>query len=98
MGQAMFTKVVVVFDQDAPELSDDALLPLLLSRLDLSRDLEFVLVPTETRDRASRALHFSGKVALDLTREFPGESGRRTAPSGRGCSGGWMSRSGNLVA
>ncbi|HVQ25559.1 MAG TPA: menaquinone biosynthesis decarboxylase, partial [Planctomycetota bacterium] len=72
MGQAMFTKVVVVFDQDAPALTDDAaLLELLLSRLDVSRDLEFVLGPTETLDHASRALHFGSKVALDLTGEFP---------------------------
>jgi len=78
LGQAMFTKVVVVFDEDAPDLRDDAaLVALLLGRLDVSRDLEFVLGPTETLDHASRALHFGSKVLVDLTREFPGEPGRR---------------------
>ncbi|HZJ70358.1 MAG TPA: menaquinone biosynthesis decarboxylase, partial [Planctomycetota bacterium] len=59
LGQAMFTKVIVVLDEDAPELTDDAaLVELLLARLDVSRDLEFVLGPAETLDHASRALHF----------------------------------------
>jgi 3-polyprenyl-4-hydroxybenzoate decarboxylase len=80
MGQAMFTKVVVVFDEDAPDLRDDeALLRLLLARLDSSRDLEFVLGPAETLDHASRALHFGSKVSLDLTRSMPGEGERAPA-------------------
>ena len=81
LGQAMFTKVVVVVDQDGPELTDDAaLVELLLARLDVSRDLEFVLGPAETLDHASRALHFGSKVSLDLTRELPGEGERKLAP------------------
>ncbi len=86
LGQAMFTKTIVVFDEEAPPLEDDeALLELLLERLDVSRDIEFVLGPTETLDHASRALHFGSKVSIDLTREYPGE-GERTAavpPCGR---------------
>jgi 4-hydroxy-3-polyprenylbenzoate decarboxylase len=81
LGQAMFTKVVAVFDQDAPDLRDDAaLLALLLQRLDAARDLEFVLGPTETLDHASRALHFGSKLALDLTRALPGEGERAPPP------------------
>jgi 4-hydroxy-3-polyprenylbenzoate decarboxylase len=96
LGQAMFTKVVVVFDEDGPDLRDDAaLIALLLARLDVSRDLEFVLGPTETLDHASRALHFGSKVLVDLTREFPGE-GRRRGVDPRavaGTSGGALSGS-----
>ncbi|MFT7464194.1 MAG: 4-hydroxy-3-polyprenylbenzoate decarboxylase [Pseudohongiellaceae bacterium] len=77
LGQAMFTKTVVVFDEQAPPLEDDdALLDFLLERLDVSRDIEFVLGPTETLDHASRALHYGSKVSVDLTREFPGEGPR----------------------
>ncbi|HEX5011495.1 MAG TPA: menaquinone biosynthesis decarboxylase [Planctomycetota bacterium] len=80
LGQAMFTKVIVVLDEDGPDLRDDtAVLRLLLERLDAARDLEFVLGPTETLDHASRALHFGGKVALDLTRALPGEGERAPA-------------------
>ena len=80
MGQAMFTKAVVVFDEEAPDLQDDeGLLRLLLARLDVSRDLEFVMGPTETLDHASRALHYGSKVSLDLTRAFPGEEERAEA-------------------
>ena len=79
LGQAMFTKVIIVVDQDAPDLGDDeALTRLLLDRLDASRDLEFVLGPTETLDHASRALHFGSKVVIDLTDEFEAEGLRRS--------------------
>lgn len=82
LGQAMFTKCVVVFDQDAPDLRDDAALArLLLQRLDAARDLEFVLGPTETLDHASRALHFGSKVSLDLTAPLPGEGPRAPPPA-----------------
>lgn len=85
MGQAMFTKVVVVFDEDAPDLrNDEALLRLLLARLDSARDLEFVLGPAETLDHASRALHFGSKVSLDLTRPMPGEGERAPSPRDAG--------------
>lgn len=80
LGQAMFTKVIVVVDEEGPALDDDeALVELLLSRLDVARDLEFVLGPMETLDHASRALHYGSKVSLDLTREFPGEGPRAAA-------------------
>jgi 4-hydroxy-3-polyprenylbenzoate decarboxylase len=83
MGQAMFTKVIVVLDEDGPDLRDDAaVLALLADRLDVSRDLEFVLGPTETLDHASRALHFGSKVSVDLTRELPGEGERRSLATG----------------
>ena len=83
LGQAMFTKVIVVVDEDGPELRDDAgLLALLLERFDAARDLEFVLGPTETLDHASRALHFGSKASVDLTRVFPGEGERAAAPAG----------------
>jgi 4-hydroxy-3-polyprenylbenzoate decarboxylase len=87
LGQAMFTKVVVVFDELAPPLEDDeALLELLLERLDVALDLEFVLGPTETLDHASRALHYGSKVSVDLTRKFPGEGERAAAADPCGLS------------
>lgn len=87
LGQAMFTKVVVVVDEDGPPLDDDeALLDLLLDRLDVSRDLEFVMGPMETLDHASRALHYGSKVSLDLTRAFPGEGERVIPPDPCDCS------------
>ncbi len=80
-GQAMFTKVVLVVDEEGPDLRDDeALMELLLERLDVSRDLEFVMGPTETLDHASRALHYGSKVSIDLTREFPSCDERTARP------------------
>ncbi len=75
LGQAMFTKVVVVFDEEGPDLLDDeALVSFLLDRLDVGSGLEFVFGPTETLDHASRSLHFGSKMCVDLTRPFPGEN------------------------
>ncbi|MFO0981337.1 MAG: menaquinone biosynthesis decarboxylase [Planctomycetota bacterium] len=77
LGQAMFTKVIVVVDEQGPDLLDDAgVLRTLLTRLDVARDLELVLGPVETLDHASRALHFGSKVGIDLTREFAAEGAR----------------------
>jgi len=85
LGQAMFTKVVVVVDEEGPDLLDDeGLLALLMERLDAARDLEFVMGPTETLDHASRALHYGSKVSVDLTRPFPGEPERAPPPGPAG--------------
>lgn len=78
LGQAMFTKVVVVVDQDGPELTDHAAMTrLFFDRFDVSRDLEVVFGPTETLDHASRALHFGSKVCIDLTDAMAAEGERR---------------------
>ncbi len=78
LGQAMFTKVVIVVDEHAPDLTDDAALTkLFFERLDASRDLEVVFGPTETLDHASRALHFGSKISIDLTTAMDVEGERR---------------------
>ncbi len=74
LGQASFTKVICVVDETAPEISDEAAIAKhMLANIDVSRDLEFVLGPTETLDHATRALHFGSKACLDATRKLPGE-------------------------
>lgn len=74
LGQAMFTKVICVVDETAPDMTDEpALARHILERVNFARDVEFVLGPTETLDHATRALHFGSKVSLDATRKLPGE-------------------------
>lgn len=78
LGQAMFTKVIVVVDEDGPDLTDGAAMTrLFFERLDVSRDVEMVFGPTETLDHASRALHFGSKVCIDLTTPMDAEGERR---------------------
>jgi 4-hydroxy-3-polyprenylbenzoate decarboxylase len=86
LGQAAFTKAIVVVDQTGPELTDEeAVAKFVLERLDARNSLEFVLGPTETLDHATRALHFGSKVAIDATQPMAGEPG--TESQGTGITG-----------
>lgn len=81
LGQASFTKVICVVDETAPEISDEAAIAgHLLANVDVSRDLEFVLGPTETLDHATRALHLGSKVSIDATRKMAGEAAPAPSP------------------
>lgn len=81
LGQASFTKVICVVDETAPEISDEAAIAKhLLATVDVSRDLEFVLGPTETLDHATRALHLGSKISIDATRTMAGEAAPMHTP------------------
>lgn len=76
LGQAMFTKAIVVIDQHGPDVHDElAVAKYVLGRLNAQNSFEFVLGPTETLDHATRALHFGSKFCIDATRPMPGDPG-----------------------
>ncbi len=80
LGQAMFTKVIVVVDEDV-DLHDDAELAWkVLNHIDPQRDLEFTMGPIETLDHASRAPCYGSKVGIDATRKWPEEGFTREWP------------------
>jgi 4-hydroxy-3-polyprenylbenzoate decarboxylase len=86
LGQAAFTKVIVVIDQNGPEITDEAAVAAhVLKRVDATSSFEFVLGPTETLDHATRALHFGSKVCIDASTPMPGEPG--TMGEGSGITG-----------
>lgn len=86
LGQAMFTKAIVVIDQHGPDIHDEAAVArYVLEHLDARHSFEFVLGPTETLDHATRALHFGSKVCIDVTRPLPGDPG--TVGEGSGILG-----------
>ncbi len=80
LGQASFTKVIVVVDADVNvhDLSEVAWKA--LANIDPQRDFEFVLGPTETLDHASRAPWWGSKVGIDATRKWPSEGFTRPWP------------------
>ncbi|MCA8918859.1 MAG: menaquinone biosynthesis decarboxylase [Planctomycetes bacterium] len=83
LGQAMFTKVIVVIDQHGPDVHDEAgVAKHVLGGLHPENSFEFVLGPTETLDHATRALHFGSKVCVDATRPLPGDVGTDTQGTG----------------
>lgn len=80
LGQAMFTKVVVVVDE-AVDIHDDAEVAWkVLNHIDPQRDLEFALGPMETLDHASRAPCYGSKVGVDATRKWKEEGFAREWP------------------
>jgi 4-hydroxy-3-polyprenylbenzoate decarboxylase len=80
LGQAMFTKVIVVCDEDV-DIHDDAEVAWkVLNHIDPQRDMEFTMGPVEVLDHASRAACYGSKVGIDATRKWPEEGFTRDWP------------------
>lgn len=80
LGQAMFTKVIVVVDEDVDIHSDSEVAWATLNHIDPQRDLEFTMGPMEVLDHASRAACYGSKVGIDATRKWPEEGFTREWP------------------
>jgi 4-hydroxy-3-polyprenylbenzoate decarboxylase len=78
LGQASFTKVVVVVDHDVNVQDGSEVLWKALCAIDPERDIQFVLGPVDTLDHAARRQDFGSKMGIDATRKWPEEgiSGR----------------------
>ncbi|MFK5956094.1 MAG: menaquinone biosynthesis decarboxylase [Planctomycetota bacterium] len=80
LGQAMFTKVIVVVDEDVDIHNDSEVAWATLNHIDPQRDLEFTMGPMEVLDHASRAACYGSKVGIDATRKWPEEGFTRDWP------------------
>jgi 4-hydroxy-3-polyprenylbenzoate decarboxylase len=80
LGQAMFTKVIVVVDEDV-DVQDIADVTLKgLNHIDPERDIQFMLGPVDSLDHASRLPNFGSKMGIDATRKWPSEGFARPWP------------------
>ena len=79
-GQAMFSKCIVVVDEDVnvQDLSEVAWKA--LNNIDPQRDIEFALGPVDSLDHASRLPNFGSKMGIDATRKWPAEGFMRPWP------------------
>jgi 4-hydroxy-3-polyprenylbenzoate decarboxylase len=78
LGQAMFTKVVIVVDHDVDVQNPSEVVWKALCAIDPQRDIEFVLGPVDTLEHASRLQDYGSKMGVDATRKWPSEGfGRR---------------------
>ena len=80
LGQAMFTKCIVVVDddvniQDLSEVTWKA-----LNNIDPERDIQFVMGPIDQLDHSSRLANYGSKMGIDATRKWPGEGFTRPWP------------------
>jgi 4-hydroxy-3-polyprenylbenzoate decarboxylase len=73
LGQAMFTKVVVVVDHDVNVQDFREVAWKTLCAIDPERDVQFVLGPVDTLDHAARRQDFGSKMGIDATRKWATE-------------------------
>jgi 4-hydroxy-3-polyprenylbenzoate decarboxylase len=80
LGQAMFTKCIIVVDEDVDvqDLADVTLK--VLNHIDPERDIEFTLGPIDSLDHASRLPNYGSKMGIDATRKWPTEGFTRPWP------------------
>jgi 4-hydroxy-3-polyprenylbenzoate decarboxylase len=80
LGQAMFTKCVVVVDEDC-DVQDVAEVTLrVTNNIDPERDIQFTLGPVDSLDHASRLPNYGSKMGIDATRKWPAEGFTRPWP------------------
>ena len=80
LGQAMFTKCIVVVDhdvnvQDLREVTWKA-----LNNIDPERDIQFVMGPVDQLDHSSRLPNYGSKMGIDATRKWKEEGFTRPWP------------------
>lgn len=80
LGQAMFTKCIVVVDEDVNVQDCREVTWRALNNIDPERDIEFVHGPIDTLDHASRLPDYGSKMGVDATRKWPGEGFSRPWP------------------
>jgi 4-hydroxy-3-polyprenylbenzoate decarboxylase len=80
MGQAMFTKCIIVVDEDC-DVQDLAEVTLRTSNnIDPERDIQFTLGPVDSLDHASRLPNYGSKMGIDATRKWVAEGFNRPWP------------------
>ena len=80
LGQAMFTKCVVVVDDDVNVQDPREVVWKALNNIDPERDIQFMLGPVDSLDHASRLANFGSKMGVDATRKWPSEGFTRPWP------------------
>jgi 4-hydroxy-3-polyprenylbenzoate decarboxylase len=80
LGQAMFTKVIIVVDEDVNVQDIPEVTLKVLNHIDPERDIQFTLGPTDSLDHASRLANYGSKMGIDATRKWPTEGFTRPWP------------------
>jgi 4-hydroxy-3-polyprenylbenzoate decarboxylase len=80
MGQMMFTKYIVVVDDDVDVHNTSEVLFRLCATTDPQRDTIFTRGPADVLDHATTELAVGTKLGIDATRKLPGEGFKREWP------------------
>jgi 4-hydroxy-3-polyprenylbenzoate decarboxylase len=80
LPQAMFTKCIVVVDEDVNVREPGEVVWKALNHIDPERDIQFILGPVDSLDHSSRLPNFGSKMGIDATTKWPGEGFTRPWP------------------
>ena len=80
LGQAMFTKCIVVVDEDCNVNDLAEVTWRVFNNIDPERDIQFTLGPVDSLDHSSRLPDFGSKMGVDATRKWPTEGFNRPWP------------------
>jgi 4-hydroxy-3-polyprenylbenzoate decarboxylase len=80
LGQAMFTKCIVVVDDDVDVQNPSEVAWKVLNNIDPERDIQFMLGPVDVLDHAARETGYGSKMGIDATRKWKGEGFTRRWP------------------
>jgi len=80
LGQAMFSKCIVVVDEDVDVQNVSEVAWKALNNIDPERDIQFVMGPIDSLDHASRLPNFGSKMGIDATRKWKEEGFVRPWP------------------
>jgi len=70
LGQAMFTKCIVVVDEDCDVQNVGEVVLRAANNIDPERDIQFMLGPVDSLDHASRLPNYGSKMGIDATRKW----------------------------
>jgi 4-hydroxy-3-polyprenylbenzoate decarboxylase len=80
LGQAMFTKCIVVVDEDCDVQDVSEVMLRAGNNIDPERDIQFTMGPVDTLDHASRLPNYGSKMGIDATRKWAAEGFMREWP------------------
>jgi 4-hydroxy-3-polyprenylbenzoate decarboxylase len=80
MGQMMFTKIIVVVDEDVDVHNTSEVLFRLTANIDPGRDIVFTKGPADVLDHATPVMGLGSKIGIDATHKMNGEANTRPWP------------------
>ena len=80
LGQAMFTKCIIVVDEDVDVQNVGDVTLKVLNNIDPERDIQFTLGPVDSLDHAARLANYGSKMGIDATRKWSTEGFARPWP------------------
>jgi 4-hydroxy-3-polyprenylbenzoate decarboxylase len=81
LGQAMFTKCIIVVDEDCDVQDIGEVVLRVANNIDPERDIQFTMGPVDSLDHSSRLPNYGSKMGVDATRKWKAEGFERPWPA-----------------